>query len=158
MYCLEAVIAEEAVLRELVGSVPGAHIVELDHRLSLVPATKALFGAIAAAETPRLDGFWRAPAGLAAVLAACSSNGPAAYVEAEFFGGLGMQSAQVWHGKEVVFGPLHMPEEEPAPAGGTPISQALRHLGVVKGDYYDEFSAVRLGRHRETDHWLSPEN
>lgn len=42
------------------------------------------------------------------------------------------------------------------PAEGSPISRALRWPGVDAGRHFDEFDAVRLGRHRETDDWLPP--
>ncbi len=34
----------------------------------------------------------------------------------------------------------------------------LRVLGIspAKGDHFDEFDAVALGRHRDTDDWLAP--
>ncbi|MFJ8909918.1 hypothetical protein [Amycolatopsis sp. NPDC102389] len=34
-------------------------------------------------------------------------------------------------------------------------AEALRRLGVLKGDHFDEFDAVGLGRHRNNDDWLS---
>jgi hypothetical protein len=154
MYCLEAVIARESVLRELAGSNTEAHIVPLGQHLSLMPMTAALFDAVTVAGARELDGFWKAPAGFGSTLAACSASGPVAYVEADYFGGTGMQSAQVWDGGKVVLGPLHLPEGQPAPAAGRPISQALRQLGVAKAGHFDEFDAVKLGRHRETQDWL----
>lgn len=77
-------------------------------------------------------------------------------LEAEYFGGIGTQGAQVWDGGTVVLGPLHLAEGEPFPPGGSPISRALRRLGTVKHGHLDEFDAVGLGRHRVTDEWLSP--
>lgn len=156
MYCLEAVVATEPVLRELAAGVPEARVVLLGQHLSLLPMTDALFDAVTAAGAPELDGFWKAPAGLGRLLAACSATGPAAYVEADYFGGTGTQSAQVWHAGKVVLGPLHKGERETSAAGGSPISQALRRLGAAKGDHIDEFDAVGLGRHRRTDDWLPP--
>ena len=154
MYCLRAVIASEPVLLKLVQSIEGARVVPLDQHLSLLPMTDALLEALTVAGAPGLDGFLDAPAGFGSVLAACSANGPAAYVEAEFFGGMGTQSAQVWDGGQVVLGPVVVEEGELTPAAGSPISQALRQLGVAKGDHFDEFDAVRLGRHRDTQDWL----
>ncbi|NVI90598.1 hypothetical protein [Actinomadura sp. BRA 177] len=156
MYCLEAVVATGPVLRELAAGVPEARVVLLGQHLSLLPMTDALFDAVTVAGAPELDGFWKAPAGLGRLLAACSAIGPAAYIEADYFGGTGTQSAQVWDGGKVVLGPLHKGERESSAAGGSPISQALRRLGAVKGDHVDEFDAVGLGRHRRTDDWLSP--
>jgi hypothetical protein len=38
-----------------------------------------------------------------------------------------------------------------------PLSRrALRRLGAVKGEHFDEFEAVGLGRHRGTGDWLPP--
>ncbi len=156
MYCLEAVVATGPVLRELAAGVPEARVVLLGQHLSLLPMTDALFDAVTVAGAPELDGFWKAPAGLGRLLAACSAIGPAAYIEADYFGGTGTQSALgVGRGK-VVLGPLHKGERESSAVSGSPISQALRRLGAVKGDHVDEFDAVGLGRHRRTDDWLSP--
>jgi hypothetical protein len=155
-YCLQAISASEPVLRELAGSIKEARIVPLGQHLSLVPMTDALFDAITVVGAPDLDGFWKFPAGFGSTLAACSANGPVAYVEAEFFGGTGTQSAQVWDAGKVVLGPLHLTEGEPTPTAGSPISQALRQLGAATGDHFDEFDAVGLGRHRETQDWLPP--
>ena len=153
-YYLQAVVATEPVLRTLADSIEGACVVPLGQHLSLLPMTDALFDAVTAAGTADLNGFWKAPAGFGSALAACSVNGPVAYVEADYFGGRGTQSAQVWERGQVVLGPVHSTEGEPAPADGSPISQALRRLGAVRGEYFDEFDAVGFGRHRETDDWL----
>jgi hypothetical protein len=154
MYCLQAVIAAESVLRELAATVAKARIVPLGQHLSLLPMTDAQLKAVTAAGAPKLDGFWKAPAGFSRVLATCSATGPLAYIEADCFGGTGIQAAQVWDAGKVILGPLHLAEGEPLPATGSPISQALRRLGATKGNHIDEFDAVGLGRHRDTDDWL----
>jgi hypothetical protein len=119
--------------------------------------TDALFKAVTVAgAAPEPDGFWQALAGFDRVLAACSAKGPLAYIEADYFGGTGTQAAQAWDAGKVVLGPLHLTEGEPLPTTGSPISQALRRLGATKGNHIDEFDAVGLGRHRNTDDWLSP--
>lgn len=154
MYALEAVIASQPVLRELAGSIREAHFVDLDQRLSLLVMTDELFDAVTVVGAHVLDGFRKVPAGFDSKLAACSVGGPVAYVEADFFGGVGTQSAQVWDRGAVVLGPVCTAVGEPDPALGSPISQALRKLGVVRGDHFDEFDAVGLGRHRRTEDWL----
>ncbi|MFH8796006.1 hypothetical protein [Streptomyces sp. NPDC017941] len=116
--------------------------------------TDALFETVASIGAPELDE--KAPAGFDRLLTVCPKAGPVAYVEAEYFGGAGTQTAQVWDDGKTVLGPLCMAEGEPPPTSGTPISQALRRLGAVKGDHVDEFSAVGLGRHRDTVDWLAP--
>ena len=145
MYCIQAVIATDPVLRELAAALPEACIVPLGRHLSLLPMTDAL-----------LAGLDKTSAGIGALIATRSTSGPVAYVVAEYFGGTGAQTAQVWDAGQMVLGPLHLAEGEPAPAAGTPIAQALRQLGVTKGSHFDEFDAVSLGRYRDTDDWLPP--
>jgi hypothetical protein len=156
MYRLQAVIAAEHVLRDLTSVIQDARIVSLSQCLSLLPMTDALFDEVTVTDAPQLDGFRKAPAGFDRALAACSANGPVAYVEADYFGGTGEQSAMVWDAGQVVLGHLHLAEKVPAPVIGTPISQALRRLGVIKGDHPDEFDAVGLGRYRDTEDWRPP--
>jgi hypothetical protein len=157
MYCLQAVIATEPVLRKLAGSFEEAYIVPVGQRLSLIPMTDAFFDAVTGADAAKLAPFTKAPAGFDRLLAACSATGPVAYVEAEFFGGVGTQTAQVWQAGKVVLGPLHLAEGASPPPTGTPISRALRQLGATREDHYDEFDSVGLGRHRDTEDWLSPD-
>ncbi|WP_410607176.1 hypothetical protein [Amycolatopsis sp. lyj-109] len=154
MYCLEAVVSEDAVLRRLAGS--AGKIVPLHGSLSMLLMTDEYFDAVTVRGAPELEGFWKAPAGFGSLLGACSELGPVAYVEADFFGGVGTQVAQVWHRGSVSLGPLRVAEGEPLPSGGSPISQALRALGVRRGAHFDEFDAVGLGRHRHTEEWIRP--
>ncbi|KAA2253832.1 hypothetical protein F0L68_31605 [Solihabitans fulvus] len=154
-YRLQAAIATETVLRALADPAEDVRIVPLGQHLSLLPMTDALFDAVTVVGAPQLDGFWKAPAGFGRTLADCSANGPVAYVEAEYFGGAGEQSAMVWDVGQVVLSYLHLVEKTSVPAVDTPISRALRRLGVTKGDHQDEFDAVGLGRHRDTEDWLS---
>jgi hypothetical protein len=157
MYNLEAVIGHELVLREFARSMPEPHIHSLRQELSLLPMTWKNFHAVAVVDdAPRLEGFWTAPDSIGSALAACSANGPVAYVEADYIGGQGAQVAQVWDGGRVVFGPLRYDTTKPVPAAGSAISLALRHLGVVLDRRYghDEFDAVGLGRCRETRKWF----
>ncbi|RSN60639.1 hypothetical protein DMH01_15220 [Amycolatopsis sp. WAC 04182] len=153
-YRLQAVIASDNVLRDLADTVEEAHIVPLGQHLALLPMTDAYFDAVTVPGAPKLGGFWKVPRGFERLLAACSAKGPVAYVAAEFFGSTGTQTAQVWNGGNVVLGPLQLAVKEPIPAIGSPISQALRQLGAVKGVHVDEFDAIGLGRHRDTDDWL----
>jgi hypothetical protein len=73
-----------------------------------------------------------------------SITGPVAYIEAEFFGGSGGQSAAVWSRGSETMPPIHSRDA---------INQALRFLGVQIGNAQDEFDALGLGRHRDTRHW-----
>jgi hypothetical protein len=102
-------------------------------------------GHVEADAFPELPTF---PAGFDRVLGKWSARGPVAYVAAEYFGGVGVQAAAVWHRGELVLGPLTTVEDSPIPSR-PPISQALHRLGASADDYIDEFEAVGLGRHRD---------
>lgn len=148
-------MAARPTLDALVGGNELARVVPLGSGLSMLPMTGELFDSVAVAGAPRVDGFWKLPSGFERALAACSATGPVAYLEAEFFGGAGEQNAQVWDGGRVVLGPLHMLDGQPFPVEGSPISLALRRLGVEKQGHFDEFDTIGLGRHRRTEGWLT---
>lgn len=82
-----------------------------------------------------------------------SKTTPIAYVEADYFGGNGSQSAIAWDAGVVKLGPL------PGKFGGVdqatgPINQALRFLGAQLMSARDEFEAVGLQRGRDHEDWL----
>ncbi|MGW1894207.1 hypothetical protein ACWCP6_28790 [Streptomyces sp. NPDC002004] len=154
-YDLQAVIADGEALSAAVRDLPAARLASIGQGLSLIPMTDALFDSVADSSDVGALGFWRLPRGAEKTLAAWSVSGPVAYVEAEYFGGVGEQRAAVWDGGTLVLGPLHVEEGQPFPPAGSPISQALRRLGVAAGADEDEFSAVGLDRHRHGEAWIA---
>src|SRR5690349_8305985 len=107
-YTLEAVISPVTVLHTVTQEHAGAVIVPLRQGLSLMPMTDELFDALTDGSRDQPPGFWKLPGGFARVLAAWSHRGPVAYVEADFFGGVGSQCAAAWDGGTVIFGPVAM--------------------------------------------------
>ncbi|MFE4720491.1 hypothetical protein ACFRLW_29550, partial [Streptomyces sp. NPDC056728] len=99
--------------------------------------------------------FWSLPAGFDRVLAEWSKEGPVAYAESEYFGGVGEENVAVWRDGRLALGPLHLLEGESPPAEGTPVCRALRALGVLAGERDDEFASAGLGEHRDTEEWLT---
>ncbi|MGW8726228.1 hypothetical protein ACWGNF_09405 [Streptomyces sp. NPDC055808] len=154
-YDLRAVIADGEALRGAARDLPAARLASIGHGLSLMPMTDALFDSVADGSGVGTLGFWGLPGGFERTLAAWSADGPVAYVEAKYFGGVGEQRAAVWNGGDIVLGPLHVEEGQPFPPAGGPISQALRQLGVLVSVGEDEFSAVGLDRHRHGEAWIS---
>ncbi|MFK4117208.1 hypothetical protein [Streptomyces longwoodensis] len=154
-YELSAVIAGEEVLRAAARGLPAARTAVLGQGLSLMPMTEALFHAVAGGRDRGALGFREVPGGFDRVLAGWSAGGPVAYVEAEYFGGVGEQRAAVWEGGALVLGPLHAEEGRPFPPAGSPVSRALRRLGVAARAGEDEFSAVGLHRHRTSGGWVA---
>jgi hypothetical protein len=153
-YVLQGVLGSAAAL-EPSRAFAHAHVVVLDQDLRLLLMTDDLFDEVRLGGVdPPSWGFLRLPAGFDRTLAAWSDRGPVAYVEAEYFGGVGTQAAIVWAGGEVVLGPLVTSEAQTDPMDRSPISRALSRLGVSARGHVDEFAAVGLGRHRDLDGWL----
>ncbi|MFD9821348.1 hypothetical protein [Streptomyces violascens] len=154
-YELEAVIAGDELLRSASRGVPGASVVPLRQGLSLMPMTDEVFDAVTDGSAEGALGFWKLPAGFERLLAQWSLAGPVAYVEAEYFGGVGEQRAAVWADGALEAGPLDAPAKTWFSHTVSPISQALRQLGVKRSLGEDEFDAVGLDRCRNNDDWIS---
>ncbi|MGC9381237.1 hypothetical protein [Streptomyces sp. MH13] len=154
-YELQAVIAGDELLRAASRGVAGARVVPLRQGLSLMPMTDEVFGAVTDGSAVRALGFWKLPGGFEISLARWSAAGPVAYVEAEYFGGVGEQRAAVWADGALAVGPLDVPARKWMVRAVSPISQALQQLGVKRSLGGDEFEALGLGRHRNADDWMS---
>ncbi|WP_441245579.1 hypothetical protein [Kitasatospora sp. McL0602] len=152
-YELRAVIAAVDLLRVVAAEVPTAQIAELKQGLALIPMTDRLHDALHDPERPREPGFTYFPGGFGHRLGAWSQAGPIAYVEAEYFGGVGSQHAAVWVDGKIDFGPVSSSRVGPAPRADGPISLALSRIGAQKSYGHDEFEAVGLMRHRQLTDW-----
>ncbi len=150
---LKAVIAGSGLLAAMASGLSSARVVDLKQGLALLPISDALSDAVADADRPRRTDFWSLPPGFDLVLAKWSKQGPVAYVEAEYFGGVGEENVAVWCDGQLVLGPLHLVEGELPSSEGSPVCRALRVLGVRPGEREDEFTAVGLGRHRNVEGW-----
>lgn len=110
----------------------------------MIPLTDELYEEIGGDGEP--DTFYKFSPQLEEWASLMSQHAPVAYVEAEYFGGVGGQNAIAWSKGGRILGPLH---DENA------INQALKILGVSSaGIAGDEFDAVGLGKHRDTASWL----
>lgn len=81
----------------------------------------------------------------ATILSLCKRLGKQhqfAYVEAEFFGGTGIQAHALFLGGNLIRQPM---------VSDCAINEALRWLGVNRVDSEDEFTTVGLYLHRDTD-------
>ncbi|MEV5989579.1 hypothetical protein AB0L85_32315 [Streptomyces sp. NPDC052051] len=154
-YELQAVVAGDELLRAASRDVAGTRVVPLGQGLSLMPMTDEVFDAVTDSGSANALGFWRLSGELERLLAQWSAAGPVAYVEAEYFGGVGEQRAVVWADGALVLGPLDAPTMKRFSRAVSPISQALRRLGARRSLGEDEFEAVGLDRHRSNDDWIS---
>lgn len=138
-YTLQAFIGNEADVRSVAR---GSLIVALSQSKAIAPLGESVRKAHGIPFLPLTDeGALELPE---AVHVSAARAKKIAYVEAEFFGGEGAQAAAVWEDGKLVYGPV---------VASDAINQALRLLGVTKNMYFDEFEALELGRHRNTDEW-----
>ncbi|MEV6731377.1 hypothetical protein [Streptomyces sp. NPDC051364] len=154
-YVLQAVIAGEELLSAAARDVPGARVAPLRQGLSLMPMTDEVFDGVADGSAAGDLGFGRLPGGFERLLAQWSVSGPVAYVEAEYFGGVGEQRAAVWADGALVLGPLDVPTKKRFSRTVSPISQSLGRLGARRGLGEDEFESVGLDHHRDDEGWIS---
>jgi hypothetical protein len=86
---------------------------------------------------------------------------PLAYIETDYFGGLGMQAAIAWQAGRIKFGPEQSKSEwvngqfSSTPLLDSAINHSLRLIGVVRGTHIDEFEALGLGQYRSDEDWLA---
>jgi hypothetical protein len=151
VYELRGVIATQAVLAPVAAAFDVQPVPLRVGDLWLLPLTDERYRRVTGAST-FLCSSVEVPPVLAELMIRCSAAGPVAYVQADCFGGECAQMAHVWWEGELAMGPLSM--EPGAEYDPSPISQALRTLGVERGGWFDEFDMVGLGRHRETADWL----
>jgi hypothetical protein len=88
-------------------------------------------------------------AGITSFGTLASKIGKVAYIEAEFFGGEGMQGAVMFDHGIIFSGTLK---------SKSAINMALKFLGVSKLSYGDEFEAIGLGKYRKTEDWIKLKN
>ncbi|GLZ48878.1 hypothetical protein Acsp06_50630 [Actinomycetospora sp. NBRC 106375] len=158
-YELHAIIAGPEALGPIVEQCRHARAVLLDGAdLAMVPLCEELYGSIDLAGF-RVDpesGFDRLSSGVAAMITAASRHGVVVYLEADYRGDVGRQTAAVWLDCQVVYGPrLLVPTERFPDDGSSPFCEALRYLGVQAVAGADEFVMLGLGRHRSTEQWCA---
>jgi hypothetical protein len=143
-YELQALIGKTQVLQLHSGPFQSARVVSLDQGIGIIPLTDELYEEIGG--EGELDTFYKFSPQLEEWARLLSQHAPVAYVEAEYFGGVGGQNAIAWSKGGRILGPLHAENA---------INQALKLLGVSSADIAgDEFDAVGLGKHRDTASWL----
>ncbi|WP_052263007.1 hypothetical protein [Chromobacterium violaceum] len=143
-YALQAIIARSGTISEPL--LEQLKIVHLSGGVDLIPIGQDAIKAHALPFLPLTDeGREGLPRKLAEFCERLSAQGLLAYVEAEFFGGTGTQAYALFSAGNRIG---HVVVSDSA------INEALRHLGIGKGEAFDEFNAVGLGRYQSTDDWL----
>ncbi len=165
VYELHAVIARQSLLKQSCESFDKTKLILLNQAsLALLPITSAVQSELEtitgkAGKSTGDTIFERFTPAVEEWTKSLSGNGMVAYVEAEFFGGMGAHCAVVFNNGEIVFAPSLTRWGQ----AGTPlnvksssdmaINKALRLLGVTGSGKSDEFDALGLGQHRRTENW-----
>jgi hypothetical protein len=156
-YELRALAGRHEVAAQAAGQA-GIAAVELSQGYGLVLITPAVFDRLGGAQPDHSAiPSGSCPRGIEALARRVSRVGPIAYLEAEMSSGTGTQAMVVWRQGEVWLGPVPTkfgrPPPGPASSPQWAFNQALRELGVARGEAFDEFEALSLGRHRHTEDW-----
>jgi hypothetical protein len=142
-YYLQAIIGKQQTLAQHASDFQYARVIPLVQGIAIIPLTDDLYDEIA--DGGEVEHFEKLSPGVEEWAQRMSAVATVAYIEAEFFGGTGGQSAVAWSGGSRVLGPLHSQDA---------INETLRFFGVRVDGAHDEFDAVGLGRHRDTDDWI----
>jgi hypothetical protein len=143
-YYLQAIIGKQQTLTQHASAFQHARVVPLAQDIAIIPITDDLYDEIA--DGGEVERFEKLSPGVEEWAQRISAVAPVAYIEAEFFGGTGGQSAVAWSGGSRVLGPLHSQDA---------VNEALRFFGVRVDGAHDEFAAVGLDRHRDTSDWIA---
>jgi hypothetical protein len=107
-YDLSAMVSTPQVLEPISAQHRCARVVPLHTaNLALIPVTEDLvldLDGKSIRVSPE-TGFWKLSIGLQRLLATASARGPIAYLEADYFGREGRQTAAVWNSGVTIYGP-----------------------------------------------------
>lgn len=164
MHCIRCFIGKKDLMNVFVNNWVEAEIIDLSQGFSLVFLTDELYDGIEELVNSKLDVdysefFYYLSPSIYEVLVQESREGMIAYIETDYFGGVGRQSAILFENSKVKMEPLktesfwdektysyyHKPEGEKA------INLVLKELGVYKQKEKDEFDSVGLGNFRRMD-------
>ena len=147
-YTLEALVGRNEFNQEILSRFPSGKLVSLHEDVWLIPLTDKLASELSkgneVGKVQLLPELQTASAGAILLAQRLSQNGKVAYLEAEFFGGVGGQASTGWQNEELIFQPRQAVNA---------INQALQWLGVLRDQEHDEFDMIGLGRHRNTEAW-----
>ncbi len=162
-YELRALVGKRSLLEQHATRYQHTVMAKLRQGIALIPLSEDLPDEIQCLvdEPQPFEELWFLGSRVAKWAEEISKEGPIAYVEAEYHGGVGSQAAVVWDHEVVVLGPLKteiVPLDKTLSAlRGMPINRVLRQLGVVAEDTSDEFESAGLRQHRDMEDWAEPE-
>lgn len=158
---LHAVIGPKKSAEEFSNRWRLAHPISLPQDFVMVPLTAALFDDITElmnlSDPDPFTEFERLSASAEIVLREVSKFGVLGYIETDYFGGCGTQSAIAWNKGKILLGALKSEitwngeSYKETPTAKSAINQVLSILGVWTNQKKDEFDMLSLGDFRNTE-------
>jgi hypothetical protein len=157
-HTLKAVIGRTPDATELGSRWVLARLIALPQGMAMIPLTARLLDdmekLVSSARHPRGEKSGLLPAALSSVLEKVTQDCSLGYIETDYFGGVGSQTAALWRNGRLVLGPLlretHWDAEsgQHIDSGPAAINDVLVQLGVKRGRSVDEFDALGLSKYR----------
>ena len=148
---INALIGRRSVLTSLIDRLGAPAPTELPFELVIVPLDERRLDILALSTAPAFDGFTYLTPDIVSAIAAALDNGPALYIETDYFGGIGQQAAGLVENGRLAWRAASSNESDSPLPDKTPISQGLAKIGVVAAAGRDEFDEIGLVRFRSLD-------
>jgi hypothetical protein len=148
-HCIHAIVAPSETADSISSHWPDLPRLDNDNGFAVFPIDAEFIDArIATDKTPTVTGdeFMLMTNGLRSLLRTLSADGQLAYVETEYFGGVGGQGALVCRNGSEIMPPTWRESDT--------INDALKLIGVPRGAFADEFVAAGFGLVRNNDQIL----
>jgi hypothetical protein len=143
---LQAIIGKMEDIAPLRRAYNNAELIELTQEFALVPMTEDLFDEInEGVKSESIEKLTHFTANIETKIVHELGLRQFAYVESEFFGGIGGHIC-------LVYG--ESPSSKILPSSYHSMNQALRQLGIKRKGEFDEFLTLGLDRYRSTEEWL----
>lgn len=154
-YELQAAVAAAPLIAEMAGRFQHAVVVPLPGGLALIPASGRWPSEVTRPGEGRpYPVFELLSRSLAGFLRDASVRGPVAYVKIEEMLDLTFEAAVGWSGGALALRPRVLRPGEGRPAGGGPVVEAFRLLGVVAEPGQDAWAGFGLYQFSRMEQWL----
>ena len=152
MHSIAVFIANRRLSEEIKDSISSSKIFDLTSDLSIVALFTSSGESVWSEDIPKDEIAYSEFSCLTknwdSVARRASQTGKVAYVETEYFGGAGAQSAVLFENGSITFGPS---KDESGPRETWPINSVLRLLGVRSSLGSDEFETIGFTDVRENE-------
>jgi hypothetical protein len=163
---IQALLSRRSTFAAGGDTYPFQRIVQLPQDFAMIICTDEFLEGLAscgfAGDLPAPNPFERLTPAVVGYARKLSSHLPVAYLETDYWGGLGGQAAVVFSNGSVALPPCQKrngdSDETPRrmQLRDYPINRALAHLGVEQTSPIDLFDSLGLGTLRSNEDWLSP--